>query len=224
VREVRVVAPDRDLESRVRQVLAPPPEASCLLFPVGKAERKILRIPQVAAARVERELPGRLVVVVARRRPMAAVLLDGRWHLVAADGVVIEALGAGVAAPLDPRLQVFGVPLPAMVPGGRLSGEWLGLLLATASGVRSASWTRGLVLDCAQPLDLKCRAAGVTGLLGGPQDLANKTCLFARLVQGLQREGHQPAHVDVRIPGRPVWRPRQGDGQRSPTVPAGTLG
>ncbi len=64
--------------------------------------------PEIAAARVERELPGRLRVTIEEREGAALLHAGHRFHLVAADGSVL-----GQVAEPDPALPIVTLAGPA---------------------------------------------------------------------------------------------------------------
>ncbi|MCA8909875.1 MAG: FtsQ-type POTRA domain-containing protein, partial [Rhodospirillaceae bacterium] len=73
-----------------------------LTFDPEAARLRLLEIPWVATARVERRLPDAIHVQLTERQPLALWQLDHRLHLIAEDGVVLatEDLGRWSALPL----------------------------------------------------------------------------------------------------------------------------
>lgn len=67
----------------VREQLTLEPGQNLLLAPTSTWERQIERIPGVASASVERQLPGTIRIVVEERVPWATLRTkDGRWHTI----------------------------------------------------------------------------------------------------------------------------------------------
>ncbi|MCB9959568.1 MAG: FtsQ-type POTRA domain-containing protein [Rhodospirillaceae bacterium] len=87
-----------DLERAVGVVRGDP----ILTFDPEAARLRLLEIPWVATARVERRLPDAIHVQLTERRPLALWQLDHRLHLIAEDGVVLatDNLGQWSALPL----------------------------------------------------------------------------------------------------------------------------
>ena len=217
IREVQVIAPDPELAALARQALRLPAGASALLYPVAEVERQLRQAPQIRAAWVERELPGRLVVRVERRRPVAAVELPDRFLLVGDDGVILDQRAAGTA----PRLPLFcGLSVTALAPGEPLPPAAAELVSEVTGAAQSAQLGPNLRVETAQPLDLRLTAGATEGLLGSPDNLTRKVLLFAQILQELSSMGHRPAVIDVRVMERPTWRPQAAGADEAQAAPA----
>ena len=205
VREVSVDAPDSGLAKQALANLHLPAGASTLLYPVQRLARGLERCPQIKRAVVERDLPGRLIVRVWRRQPVAAAQSDGQWALLDEEGICVD-----TTAQLPVSLiQCYGLTQGPPAVGQRLAPEELELLSATLSGLRGQPITRGLVMDFSDPYLIQIHSpTGVLGKLGTREDLERKLALFVAIMQQLEEKEARPAYIDVRIMQRPVWQPR----------------
>jgi len=59
------------------------------------ARERLLANPRIVTAKVERRLPGEIVITITERRAAAAILVNGEFYTIAADGVVLGPLAAG---------------------------------------------------------------------------------------------------------------------------------
>ena len=206
ISEVRVVAPDPALSQAVARALRVPAQASSLFYPLSPLERQATALPQVESVEVSRELPHGLVVTVARRVPVAALVHERGLLLVGADGVITNLVPPGEKAPHLP--QFVGIPVDTPQPAGRLSPEWAERVAAVAQVAMTERLGGDVRLDCTQSLDLRLTAGGVEGYLGATDNLSRKVSLFAALLAELRRQGGDPAYIDVRVMDRPIWMPK----------------
>ncbi len=164
--------------------------------------RRVAALPRVAAARVTRDYPSSLRIVVTERPPVAGVSAAGIHWLVAADGTVLDAV-----AGLPPDLpDVANVPLPAGVhPGTRLPpGNPLANALAALGGMRPD--LRRLVVGVdARSLDgLQFRLRdGSLVLYGLAAEQAAKDSAVLVVRRQLAKEGREVRRIDVRNPSAP---------------------
>ena len=222
VSEVRVEAPDPALAAAVSRTLRVPAQTS-VFYPVTAIERQATSLPQVESVEVRRDLPRRLVVIITRRLPVAAVAHEKGLLLVGADGVFTNLVPPGEKSPKLPLW--FGLPVEDPRPGGRLTAEWATRVAEAMAAATDSGLISGLAFDCSQPLNLRLTYKGVEGFLGATDNLERKVGLFAALLEELRRQGGNPAYIDVRVMDRPVWRPKgeatepQPDAAAGPPVP-----
>jgi cell division protein FtsQ len=170
--------------------------------------RRVAALPRVAAARVVRDYPASLRILVSERTPAAAVRARAAavYWLVAADGAVLEA----TRRPPAGLPRVAGVPLPADVhPGSRLPppGNPLTNALGALGGMRP-DLRRLVVGITARSLDgLEFRLRDGTRVLYGlavEQPAKDAAVLLVR--RTLAREGKEVERIDVRNPSAPAVR------------------
>jgi len=167
--------------------------------------RRVAALPRVAAARVVRDYPASLRIVVSERPPVASVRKAAVYWLVAADGTVLEATRQRPAA----LPHVASVPLPADVhPGSRLPpGNPLANALSALGGMRP-ELQRQVVAVHARSLDgLEFRLRDGTRVLYGlavEQPAKDAAVLLVR--RTLAKEGREVERIDVRNPAAPTVR------------------
>lgn len=167
--------------------------------------RRVAALPRVAAARVVRDYPASLRIVVSERPPVASVRKAAVYWLVAADGTVLEATRQRPAA----LPHVASVPLPADVhPGSRLPpGNPLANALSALGGMRP-ELQRQVAAVQARSLDgLEFRLRDGTRVLYGlavEQPAKDAAVLLVR--RTLAKEGREVERIDVRNPAAPTVR------------------
>ena len=167
--------------------------------------RRVAALPRVAAARVVRDYPASLRIVVSERPPVASVRKAAVYWLVAADGTVLEATRQRPAA----LPHVASVPLPADVhPGSRLPpGNPLANALSALGGMRP-ELRRQVVAVRARSLDgLEFHLRDGTRVLYGlavEQPAKDAAVLLVR--RTLAKEGREVERIDIRNPAAPTVR------------------
>jgi len=167
--------------------------------------RRVAALPRVAAARVVRDYPASLRIVVSERPAVASVRKVAVYWLVAADGTVLEASRQRPAN----LPHVASVPLPADVhPGSRLPpGNPLANALGALGGMRP-ELRRQVVAVHARSLDgLEFRLRDGTRVLYGlavEQPAKDAAVLLVR--RTLAKEGREVERIDVRNPAAPTVR------------------
>jgi cell division protein FtsQ len=164
---------------------------------------RVAALPRVAAARVVRDYPASLRIVVSERVPVASVRRAPAYWVVAADGTVLEAADRRPAG----LPHVGGVPLPAGVhPGSRLPpGNPLANALAALGGMRP-DLRRQVAAVQARSLDgLEFRLRDGTRVLYGlAADQPAKDAAVILVRRKLARAGREVERIDVRNPSAPT--------------------
>jgi cell division protein FtsQ len=167
--------------------------------------RRVAALPRVATARVVRDYPASLRILVSERPPVASVRKTAVYWLVAADGTVLEATRRRTAD----LPHVAGVPLPAdLHPGSRLPpGNPLANALAALGGMRP-ELRRQVVAVRARSLDgLEFGLRDGTRVLYGlaaEQPAKDAAALLVR--RTLAKERREVERIDVRNPAAPTVR------------------
>ena len=167
--------------------------------------RRVAALPRVAAARVVRDYPASLRIVVSERPAVASVRKAAVYWLVAADGTVLEASRQRPAN----LPHVASVLLPADVhPGSRLPpGNPLANALGALGGMRP-ELRRQVVAVHARSLDgLEFRLRDGTRVLYGlavEQPAKDAAVLLVR--RTLAKQGREVERIDVRNPAAPTVR------------------
>jgi len=205
IRDIQIRAPDSALAKLALAGIKVPAQASTLLYPVQRIAEQLEDYPEIKQASVERDLPGRLVVHIQRRHPVAAINTDSQWALVDKEGICVTATNV---LP-DSLIHFYGLANNHLKPGEQLNGGELRLLSETLAGLENCSATEGLVMDFADRHLIQIHSpSGVLGKLGSPDNLKRKIMIFLAIMQQIEEKGHQAAYIDVRIMDQPVWKPR----------------
>jgi cell division protein FtsQ len=177
-----------------------------LAVPAGAAEERVEELPWVRSATVRREWPGRVVVEVEEREPVAAFAGAGeggaaRWLLVDEDGrrlaqvrkppdgvVVIE----GVGADGDPGTEVDDAAAGAVEVGRRLTPA---LRMRLPRVQVDAEGRLEVVLRVEEERD-------AVAVLGRPEQLRDKLLSLATVLDSVELD--DLSRIDLRIPGAPV--------------------
>jgi len=174
-----------------------------LKMDVGEVERSILSEPYVAEVRVHRRFPYTVVLEVREREPLGIICQGGKYHLVDAEGVVVESLQESPGVFIEMRFPTQQV----LYPGVRLEGEvfpsLVTLLQAVPSSLREVttavgrSHEDGLYLEC----------WGTKVIFGTTEDLARKVTIMDLALMQLSRRYGKLDYIDVSFPDRPVFKP-----------------
>ena len=174
---------------------------SMLAVPTGAAADRVEELPWVRSVTVRRDWPGRVVVEVDEREPVAAFAGAGRWLLVDEDGrrlalartppvgvVTIE----GVGARGDPGTRVDDRAAGAVEVSRRLPPA-LRMRLPRVQ------------VDPDGRLEVALRVEeerDAVAILGRPEQLRDKLLSLATVLESVDLRGL--SRIDLRIPGAPV--------------------
>ena len=192
----------------VRQALAPLLGRNLLRLPLAEVRQRLAANPWIAAAEVAKELPDRLRVTVAERRP--AVLLRGgagAGHdaLLYADaaGRPIAAVGSPAEEAAARRRGLLVVGLPRFAAAAAVAGA---LRLADQLRRLRPGWTAALSqIDVIDEDDYQLRVEGLPcPLLVRGSRLADNLVRFDQLLPELRRRYPALANVDLRFSRRIV--------------------
>jgi cell division septal protein FtsQ len=197
----------------VRQALAPLLGRNLLRLPLAEVRQRLAANPWIAAAEVAKELPDRLRVTVAERRP--AVLLRsasgaGGDALLYADaaGRPIAAVGSPAEAAAARRRGLLVVGLPRFAAATAVAGA---LRLAAQLRRLRPGWTALSQIDVVDEDDYQLRVEGLPcPLLVRGSRLADNLVRFDQLLPELRRRYPALAAVDLRFSRRIVIQPAQG--------------
>lgn len=170
---------------------------------------RLLQLPWIREARVSRRLPDTMVIEVIERVPVAVWQREGRFHLVDAEGVVLEPVGA-----VMPQLvRLIG-------PDANRNFASLNALLGAAPRLRpmvtDATWVGQ------RRWDLHFQGGEVLSLPEGEAEARRAIERFAQMDQRDTLLGRGFARIDMRDPRRAYVRISREPGARVPeaTPPA----
>jgi cell division protein FtsQ len=174
---------------------------SMLAVPAGPAADRIEELPWVRSVEVRRDWPGRVVVEVEERTPVAALVGGGRWLLVDGDGRTL----ARVRKPPGDVVTIDGVGARGD-PGTRVDDRAAGAVevsrrLPPALRMRLPR----IQVDPDGRLEVALRVEeerDAVAVLGRPEDLRDKLLSLATVLESVDLRGL--SRIDLRIPGAPV--------------------
>jgi cell division protein FtsQ len=190
-----------------QQVLAAagiPPHAPVAAVDTGAAKARLMALPRVKQAWVERSLPHTVAITIVERTPAAALPQpDGSYQIVDADGVAFDTAAAFSAVPANLpviHLEQFADPRP-QDRAGTVAGA-LAALRALPDALRgrvrtvSATGPYAITLTLAPSTDTR---APVTVAWGGPDQPDLKARILAALI------GRNAGHYDLSAPAAPAY-------------------
>lgn len=203
VTEVEVLGGNRLSTVQIREA-AQVEGQSILAVDKEQVEAALKGLPWVKQARLQRQLPNRVVILLEERDPQAVWQVDGAAFLVDEEGVV---LGTAEQAPHLPLITDRD-KLPVQ-PGDRVPQEAIRLAVKLTEVLPQALGTKAKRFEYTRALDgglVVVAATGQQARFGGEEDLAFKLASWKAILQEGEREGRKIQHVDLRFGSRPFFR------------------
>lgn len=173
-----------------------------LRIDTGAVERAVEGLPWVAAASVDRILPGTVRVRVRERRPVAVLRLAGTAVTLDGAGAV---LANGTAAAGLPSIEA---PAQQATPGEVVRSPQVRAALAVLVSLPARLRTRLATVAAPSSEQVVLRLDdGLEVRYGAAEDLAAKNEVLGALLARLESEGVSPVYVDVSVPTRPAVGP-----------------
>ena len=167
----------------------------------GAAASRIEELPWVRSASVRRSWPGRVVIEVAERTPVAALAGAGHWVLVDGDGRRL----ARVRRPPAGAVVVEGIGTTGE-PGSRIDRRAAGAVELSRRLPPAVRFRLPRVaVDPDGRLDLRLRIEDerdAVAVFGRPEQLRDKVLALATVLESVDLRGL--SRIDLRIPGAPV--------------------
>jgi cell division protein FtsQ len=168
------------------------------MLDAGAAERRLEADPWVAEATISKHLPSTLVVDIQERSPVAVIESTGLLRLVAGDGTLLDAAGAGVALPLIASAEAtVSEPAPTAVHDAARA------VAAMALVVRRQVAQVSILADGTLRVDLR---SGAPVSYGPGVDLVAKGEALLALLRWASAQGTPIVSADVRVPSAPTAR------------------
>jgi cell division septal protein FtsQ len=198
VRHVEVVGAPPQVSKQVERAVADEIGGSLVRLDAARIRSRVLELPTVRAAAIDRAFPNTLRIMIAPERPVAVIRQRSDAWLVAGRGRVIEGVER---RPLPPLPRIWVPRATTVAPGTTISGE-PGIAAATAAKLRAAGLSSRVATIRAgdEGLTLVLQS-GMEVLLGPATDIGLKLRVAARVLPLLQAED---AYLDVSLPERPV--------------------
>ena len=202
VQTIVVRGVDATVASEVSTALGPERGVNLLKLDLGQVKQRLLEVPDVRTASLDRAFPHSLVVVVTPERPVAVLRRGAEAWIVSTRGRVLRAIPRGTSLGL-PRIWVdreatVAVGQTLTLDDGRRAAAALTPLLGTALGGRVL-----LVRAKGDELTLVLRS-GVELRLGDVGDLRLKLAIARRILAAIASGAGPGTYLDVSVPERPV--------------------
>jgi hypothetical protein len=199
VRQIEIDGAPPAVAAQVRRALAPLAGTSLMKVDADDIERRLVRLPTVAAASYDRAFPHTLRVYVHAERPLAVLRQGAAAWLVSSDGRVLRSL----PHPRLSSLPRIWLPRSASVGVGATLGDEQGRRALTAlAPLENAPFPGGGVRDVPageRELRLILRS-GLEIRLGDASNIRLKLAVARRIVPELTA----PGYLDVSVPARAV--------------------
>ncbi len=211
VQRIEVVGASPPLEAQIRKALAPLVGESLVGFSSAAADRRLARLPQVAAATYDRDFPHTLRVFVTAERAAAILRRGADAWLVSGSNRVLGVVRQPIASPL-PRIWLD--PSDEIVVGAPADRTITAAVLVAAA-IRDDRFPYRVSTIRAEAGHVSLRlGSGLEVRLGDTRNLAAKLAVAQAVVP--RAEG--ASYVDVSVLVRPV----AGFPSATQTVPAAT--
>ncbi len=175
-----------------------------LTFDRGRVISNLMQEPWVAEARVRKEFPNRVVLVIREREPVAQVVTPQGYCLVDENGFIISA--SPTPWPAYPQLEglsVEGLAIADTIPDGAFADE-MEVLDLMDDGMQAR--TSSIVPDPEHGMVL-VTTGGARIFLGDDQDLEKKIDTAFLILDNVLKKYGRIDYVDVSSPANPVIMP-----------------
>ena len=203
VREVLVASEDESLAAEAAKHAESLTFGTIWLPPMREIEARIGGLPRAHVVKVDRDLPSTLTLVVEPRTPVAAVHSEDRFMVVDEAGMCMHWTGS-----VPEKLPRVRIEAPSSLRvGGSLSERDVEMMNAVRSGLAETNLLANASIDLSHPVRVEVWTdGGVLGKLGNRELLTEKTLLFGKLLNSLDKQGEAPLYIDLRVPSRPTFK------------------
>ena len=167
----------------------------------GDLERRLAEDPRVATAEVTRHVPGRLVVLIRERQPVAAVIEGGVFALVDSEGTVLSVHGdwPGTSVPV-----LSGVHLDALDLGESLDAPGMDELLRCTELLGDLRYRISQIVREEGYMSLHTTGAEHVMFPLRDDEMKQAVSMLESILEGTRTEAGST--IDLRVPDRPVIR------------------
>jgi cell division protein FtsQ len=203
VRDVRVVGARHTTAQQVETIAGLDGNDNLLLLSTGGLEKEILGLPWVAAAEVDRRLPGTVRVKIREREPALVIEVpSGRWTI-DAHGRVLEEGRAVAHLPI-----LSGAITGTLEPGESVSHSGVIGGLAVWRSLPGNLRSRIVALFAPSPERISFSFSDHTLVrYGSSRDRKAKRRVLIALLKRIKERGLHASYIDVRVPTNPAIAP-----------------
>lgn len=167
---------------------------------LGQAAQGLKALPLLKDVQLSRRLPGRIVIRVLERQPVALLVWGDRFVQVDGDGVCLQNGNVNGNLPLLTGINVRVPPPGQVVQGGQLPVMLKVIQQLPPSLVRQLSE----VHRTAQGQVIIYTLDGVQCRLGSSGDMAGKGAILLQVLDKVHKDGRKIEYIDLSYPGMPV--------------------
>ena len=200
VQEIEVAGAPPTVAAHVRLALAPIEGQSLLALKSGEVERRLAKLPDVAAAGYDRDFPHTLRVTVRPEHPVAVARCGPKAWLVAASTRTIAEVPLGTHPEL-PRLWLAHSGEPQV--GASLTDRFGLRAVRALAFARTAGFKRVRMVRVREGDLTFLLGSGLELRLGALRAIPLKLAIAQRVIPGLLAQGGY-LYLDVSVPARPV--------------------
>ena len=212
VRKVEVRGNEKLASSYLRSLSGITGDTHLLKMDVKAVESALLSEAYVARADVSRHFPDTVILEIAERKPHGIIFQNGGYHLVDAEGVVLESVDT------RPRgmVEMVGLDLPLLFPGVEVGGTRFATVSALVSSLPPPlrEMTDAAGFSAGEGLYLESRGTAV--IYGEASQFSRKNMIALLALMGLVDRYGEVEYIDVSFPDHPVIKPAQSRGTEGP--------
>ncbi|MDR0841086.1 MAG: FtsQ-type POTRA domain-containing protein [Christensenellaceae bacterium] len=178
-----------------------------LLVNTAKARERLLQSPYIRSAAVTRLYPNKLIISIAERKPVAAIVSGGNYAIIDDQGYVLS-----LDASYGELPQAYGVGAAGVQIGQKLGDADnfnSAILLDIVRALRDVGLLNTIQsIDTSQPLSIRLiTRTGYAVHVGQPEDIPQKLAKLSAVLREVQRLGYVGGTIDVAAQGDPVYSP-----------------
>ncbi|WP_151191888.1 cell division protein FtsQ/DivIB [Desulfotomaculum copahuensis] len=167
---------------------------------LGQAAQGLKALPLLKDVQLSRQLPGRVVIRVTERQPVALLPWGSGFVQVDGDGVCLQNGSVSGNLPLITGINVRVPPPGQVVQGAQLPAVLKAIRQLPPSLVRQLSE----VHRTAQGQVILYTLDGVQCRLGTSGDMAGKGAVLLQVLNKVRKDGRKIDYIDLSYPGMPV--------------------
>ena len=200
VREIRVIGGRHTTAAAISRAADVSRSDNLLTLSTSELARRAARLPWVRSARVERILPGTVVVSVKERKPAVVLSMASQRFTLDERGSVLQRGAVNASLPV---LTAFEAD--TLRPGNRVRGGPAGAALRALRSL-SPALERAVVAGFAPSLERISFSLddGTLVRFGAAERLRAKDRVLRALLRRLREQGDPFSYIDVRVPENPA--------------------
>ena len=174
-----------------------------LKMDVKAVEGALLSEPYVAAVDVSRRFPNTVVLEVTERQPSGFVFQNGRYNIVAQEGIVLESTDARPQG----MVEIEGLELPLLLPGVEVSDADFATITSLIASMPPALREMAVTAGFMDGKGLYIESGDTMVIYGDATELSRKNTIALLALTTLVGHYSGVEYIDVSFPDHPVIKP-----------------